>query len=488
MFMKDEIDGILYTIPSESVVWRHETAMSRVQWPQWVDYVVNSKRDVYAFTNAEMIMSIAGSAAPTCILKHHSGKGYVYAQILEIDTVSTEYMQHGVTNKTIGSLLLWPLSYNQHTVVWNKISDETAANSALRTFPPIEPDFLTLTNEGRFSGPETRPRPCVIEGAYTTRIADETSASDRLAVLLSATSRFLFRDGKARNERYRRATRRYIEDLPDRQAHKNQLASQSRKRQREDKQQMKALYENGNMSAFIKNIPCVIKDLRVISGMPIASQCSVKCMRKLEHGSTNYEYESKSRMTLFGDNTNSLPCDIQAKVIRTCACSILSDSDIDRSRQHAYELSAVSKKTRSILFMEMASFITKTCERVVECVRFGSVNNPAIMSRLTYTTLSCSPLLLLELATRYNLRNTSHSDVVRLYYEARSFANTCKQVCAARAKPNEGVSALTAVRSISSIDFNQEITTHKPKAVRGSEDLVKMTPRFEELWYTFNGR
>ena len=490
MFMKDEIDGILYTIPGSSIAWRHTTAQSRVQWSQWVDHVVNSKRDIYAFTNAEMVISVSGSASPTCILKHHSGKGYIYAQVLEIDSVTTNYKEYGVNNKTIGSLLLWPLSYNQHTIVWSKISEETPLDSSLRAFPPIEPDFLTLTNDGRFSGPETRPRPCLVEGAYTTQIAYETTAADRFALLMNATSRYLFRDGKARNERYRRATRRFIEDLPDRQAHKSQLANQTRKRQREDRQEMKALYNGASnlcsMSAFIKNVPRVIKELRVISGMPIASRCAVKSARTLESSHTSGRHETNCGIVPFGNSTNALPQDIQAMVLRRCASSILSDPDTDRSRQHAYELSAVCTTTRTLLFEAMGELISDTCERTVECLQTGAKNNPAKMARLTYTTLSCSPLLLLDIARRNNVRETRDKDLIRLYYSARMQANTCKQVCAARAKPNQGTSAMAAMRSVSSVDLDDDDITTTAKESHNRKPYVPMTRRFEELWDTFN--
>ena len=108
------------------------------------------------------------------------------------------------------------------------------------------------------------------------------------------------------------------------------------------------------------------------------------------------------------------------------------------------------------------------------------------MARLTYTTLSCSPLLLLDISRRNNVRETRDADLIRLYYIARMQAKTCKQVCAARAKPNQGASAMAAMRSVSSVDLEDDNTAHTTKESHRTEQYDHVTTRFEQLWDTFH--
>jgi hypothetical protein len=478
LFMKDEIDEMLFTIPASSVVWCNSTiGRSRIRWFHWIDGVVNAKKDTAAFTNAEMILNMTDSACPSCILKHHSGTGYIYAQILEINDVATAYQRHGVNKQSIGEALLWPLSYNQHILTWNKICDELPPGAALRSFPPVEPAFLTLTNDGRFAGPETRPRPCVIEGAYITRMGDETSAADRLALLVNPTSRFLFRNGKTVNERHRRATMRYIGDTPDRHAHKRKLEAHSQTRKQKDRQEMKALYNGegtlSDMHEFINNVPRVIADLRVIAGVPIAHQ----------RRAASDPYPKQS---FFGDTPDALPYDLQCLIVRRCAMSIISDPDIDRSRQCAHELCTVSKHLYAIFVHELAGWITDMCQRVCESIHRGVENSPVVMARQSYLRLACSPLLLLDMERTYDIWHIGDKKVVRVYYEARLKANVCKKVCEARARPNYGAEAPAAVRSVSSIDLD---TLEAPPIQERGEQKAPFTaltaPRFEELRKTY---
>lgn len=487
--MIDETNGRVYQIPPESIVLHYPTATSSIRYALWCEHVLNAKQDVYAYINAEMILSITGSSAPTCILKHEENGKHVYAQILEIDNAPVELAEYGVDPKCLGGCFLWPLSYNQHNKVWNKVLNNRPSNSMADHQPVLSP---SMTDAASLRFPYLRPRPCDVRGAREVRTTTSLSGTDRFSMMLFPVSPFLFRDGGARRDRYRRAFVKYIEQLPNRNAHKKRVAMEMTSRKRSDRSELRELYvqnaENCKIARFIRNVPGVIDDLRAISGAAsgcldvAAAACASSPKRRCVAVAPPVAAApaAAAAACCFDD----LPPDMQGLILRRACASVLSEPDIGLSKQRACDLRLVSKSFNRLTTDELYSEITVTIQRVVGSITDGGFD-PYRACIHSYRHLSCPPHSLLEVHASLSLAEISKLSVVKRYFRARFRCNVSAKVCSARAMPLNG-SSLARCKSAPLLEGEE--AENSAGAAAGANSAAPFTRRLDELWGVYNSQ
>ena len=455
MFVIDETHGSLYTIPTASIAWIHSVERSKIKFNVWLDNVVNTPTDSNAFTNSEMIINRSNSSSPTCILKTHDNEGFIFAQILELHNVPSKYKTYGVTNECIGGCFVWPLSYNQHQVIWTKIVQESSITSSLRSFPPVQPPLISFSDDGKFSGPETRPRPCMINGAVKTSISSELTPNERFALLVFCTSQFLYRNGKAITERHVRASRKYMDEFPMIQTMKQNLMNECNTRRQENINDIQSTVHAETFSSMIRNAPNMVTDLRMISGLPIAAATFVTTKRK---------EVSRNQPSYFGCCDSLLADDAQFSILKRAVMNVFANTDTKEGHIDFTSLSLTSRYVNNAVMDISHTVLTKASSRVHESLIFGAENNTCKISRWTYYFFSCSPVLLLDLYTRStnNVVNNKH-DVVRGYFMARIACGTCKNVSLVRGGTFPSLIApMAATRCVSSLDMEEdELQKHR---------------------------
>jgi hypothetical protein len=472
MYMIDESTGSIYEIPRESIISFHPTATSCMKYAIWCEHVLNAKQDVYAYTNAEMIVSISQSSSPTCILKHSDTNEYIYAQVIELKNAPIELCEYGVNPQKLGGSFLWPLSYNQHDLVWRKVCSR-GASSGMSGYPPIlNPDVSACS----LRAPCMRPRPWDVFGAREAA-STTLSGTDRFSALLFPVSPFLFRDGRARRDRYSRAIGKYVEQQPIRTAHKKRVAIEMTSRKRSDRHELRELYvensKNCSITRFIRNVPIAINDLRTISGVHENgfADCASSSKRRLV---TPPATAPRSAVCFEG-----LPHDVQCLILRRACTSILSTPDIGLSKQRTRDLLLVSKAFNKIVTDELYASITGMLYRIVGSITDGNFD-PYMACVHSYRQLSCPPHSLLEVHASLSLGGITKLNIVKRYFRSRSRSNVSPRVCSARALPLNG-SSLTHSTSASDLE---DAFLGCPYD-RGSAE-IHAVPRLDELWGVYS--
>ena len=407
LYTIDEVTRTIYMIPDNALAFQLNDGV-RLEEMQWLHAVVCPQQESAAFVNAESISYIGKSATLCSTVFHSSERGkFIYAQHLSVGEAG------------FGSRFVFALSYYAHHVLGT-------TRSTFEPFPPVD---AAASNSILTQRPRQRPDPRLIQGARALDIADLTPL-DRLFVASTPTIGFSFRSCIANSS--------------------NAFGSHETTRRTQEREIARADYMLKSIIHLLRQETPPSK--RVVSGshspfsprppspfsLPPALMCSMtppmapSMLQPMSQPTSRPMSPTLSQPPI--SNLLHLPADVLNFIFEHIVGDVAKCVDSREAAKMFTKTRLVCQTFSQMIDQEGDDHVKRAKSGVTRFLRTGiykqnqNDDGEAIdVSSHVYSTMSCSPFLLISLETA----------TMRDYLLIRMRSQLGKRVCAARAAANQ---------------------------------------------------
>jgi hypothetical protein len=446
-YVIDERTGLLWSVPSSSVLWRDHPAL--IPWEVWRSHVVDATVDKNAFVTAEMLISLGHSidsstlqTSPLAVVATASGS-VVYMHSFQLPAISG-YVPSAIDLALCpagcaapGSAFFWPCAYSHASRVHYKFKQAASLTQPLgHQLANVQfarrvlgfGDALSSPDAeaaAAFGGRTLRPPPKLLLGAQLVSDVSALSSEDRFAWLHAPVAPFLFRENRAHCDQAHRAA---IQDkLNDPWRSAFSASSRTRSALRE------AQLEN-SLAQRICDDPTVQQRLK------LAVKSGVEGFKRR----SAYGKATKPSFRFF-----NLPDELQSLIVGVAVDALFCTTDSMVTARGVHSLRSVNTAMRA-LADEHASVQLGGAATALRAFVDTGATTPALdavlsngrLSSWTFTRFSCSPITLWN---SHFCRSEETPTLVSYARERVSVAHSCEHRDEiAHAVPNQYVAVLEA--------------------------------------------
>jgi hypothetical protein len=394
-YLIDEMTRTIYVVPNDSLAYQLNDGV-QLDEMIWMHSIVCPSQESAAFVNAESI-SYIGKSATLCskIFFSSENNKFVYTQTLSVGEAG------------FGSRFIFALSYHAHHVLGT-------TRRAFETFAPV--DAAAASGSILTQRPRQRPDPRLIRGARLVNVADLT-ALDRLFVASTPTIGFSFRS--------------CIANLSNASAHETTRRIQERELARVDYMLKSLIHLLGEDTPPSKRVENTLFSSPSRPPSPFALPPALICTMASRTSPMLPPMSSPTSPTSPVSNLLHLPSDVLSCIFKRLVSDIAKCVDSRAAANTFTKTRLVCKTFLQMIDEEGDDHVKNAKSAVAKYLRTGTYKRDqdqetTDVSSHVYSTMACSPFLLISLETA-TMRN-------HLLIRIRSQLGT--RVCAARAAAN----------------------------------------------------
>lgn len=390
LFWVDEVDGKLWQIPSDDLVF--EGPINKIRYEDWTNTVVECNNDTASFVTAEMLTACFSNlrTMPTRIFKtKYNNMVYTHS-----------FSCRSIDNQDLAIRFLWSLSFFVHDSFYDKLNNTDDPTNLLPWLEDVRrlPPFRCWPN----CSPKNhhRPRPSCIQGARPIQDWTILTAHERSFFLSLSTHPTMFRVG-------------------------DEIGNKT-KRVREHKLSISRM-----------------KDCPLYDSTRFPKRLKTEVYTEYEQTLPPTQIRAPRRPC--GTNVCDLPEDALNIIMRMAVSDAIATPDTGRAERSVRALAGVNRMFRNQVARQ-STFLIQTCQEATNAfIERGDVRPickmldvsdperaPAALRVYIYKQFRCTPYMFEHGSGKLSLLGTK--DGVDGLFAKRSNSGLSKEICNARAR------------------------------------------------------